>query len=358
MCHEKSTQKHSANNNRNGKNVSRKDSDSSFLEYCTVTDNGYFLKASINQRIQHIPFKFDPISILTLCQQTELLFSMFIEAKERYIYPYHKTVNTANELLMENLHHHMRCIHDYELTISPEESEQFTLHVIKRHRNKSPSFCPVSENFKESTNPQWRCFIKGVSITHVILTFIPASLKDLKHLVNFDSCNYPNFNFNDNESERTSSRGSSCSDVPVNATNNLTFPIYVYDCPLSLLVDAYINGVESNNIQNRDIYEDHRYRSEQQNYLQEEQPFVRVTDDSEENSSPEPKSEDSDNDTKNSAKQHCKALILLHSKCFTMSLFSTLHTEHYIHGSDVQATMDQCEEHVYEIDITEYILVS
>lgn len=285
---------------------------------------------------------------------------MFIEAKERYIYPDQKNMNKTNDILMENIQNHMRCIHDHELNISQEESEQFTLHVIKRHRNKSPNFCPVSENFNkntaEATNPQWRCFIKGISITHVILTFIPASSKDLKHLVNFDSCNYPNFNFNDSESERPSSRGSSCSDVPINAANLLTFPVYVYDCPLSLLVEAYINGGETNDVQNMDVYEDHRYKSEHQ---QEEQTFVRLTGESEQqtNSSPEPKSEDSDSDSKNSARQHCKALILLHSKCFTMSLFAALHSEQYIHTSDVQAAMDLCEEHVYEIDITEYIMV-
>lgn len=199
---------------------------------------------------------------------------MFIEAKEKYFYPHHKTTNKANEILMENIQNHMRLVHDHELTISQDESEQFTLHVIKRHRNKSP----VSENFckntAESANPQWRCFIKGISITHVILTFIPASLKDLKHLVNFDSCNYPHFNFNENESDQASSRRSSCSDVPINAANTLTFPVYVYDCPLSLLVDAYINGVETAEIQNRDVYEDHRYKSEQ-TVSNEEQQYVR-----------------------------------------------------------------------------------
>lgn len=85
--------------------------------------------------------------------------------------------------------------------------------------------------------------------------------------------------------------------------------------------------------------------------------FFRLISDSEQNSSPEPKSEDSDNDSKNSARQHCRALIMLHSRCFTISLFSALHLELYVHTSDVQAVMDQCEENVYEIDITEYILV-
>lgn len=32
------------------------------------------------QRIQHIPFQFNLINILPLCQQTALLFSMFIES--------------------------------------------------------------------------------------------------------------------------------------------------------------------------------------------------------------------------------------------------------------------------------------
>lgn len=274
---------------------------------------------------------------------------MFIEAKEKYIYPHHKSVvNKANEILMENIQQHMRCIHDHELNISRDESDQFTLHVIKRHRNKGANLCPVSEN-REVANPQWRCFIKGISVTHVILTFLPASLKDLKQLVNFDPS--ANFNFNDAESERPSSRGSSCSDVPINAANTLTLPVYVYDCPLSLLVDAYINGGESAEIQNRDAYEDHRYR------LEHEEQQIRSADDGEQNASPEPKSEDSDSDNRNSAKQHCKALILLHSKCFTMSLFSALHSEFYIHASDVQAAMDQCEEHIYEVDVTEYILV-
>lgn len=86
--------------------------------------------------------------------------------------------------------------------------------------------------------------------------------------------------------------------------------------------------------------------------------LYRLAEVDDQNASPEPKSEDSDSDSKNSAKQHCKALILLHTKCFTMSLFSALHSELYIHTSDVQAAMDQCEEHVYEIDIAEYILVS
>lgn len=58
-----------------------------------------------------------------------------------------------------------------------------------------------------------------------------------------------------------------------------------------------------------------------------------------------------------SATNHCKTLVLTHCKCFATSLFSALHQDLYVHSSDVQAAMDQCEETVCEIDITEYLQV-
>lgn len=35
----------------------------------------------------------------------------------------------------------------------------------------------------EPNTPRWRCFIKGITPTHCILTFIPASFQDVKHLM-------------------------------------------------------------------------------------------------------------------------------------------------------------------------------
>lgn len=57
----------------------------------------------------------------------------------------------------------------------------------------------------------------------------------------------------------------------------------------------------------------------------------------------------------NSLKQHCKTLVTTHSKCFTTSLFYALHMGIYLHSFDVQSAMDQCEESITEIDITEYM---
>lgn len=77
--------------------------------------------------------------------------------------------------------------------------------------------------------------------------------------------------------------------------------------------------------------------------------------DESENVSPEPKSDESDVEQRGNVKQHCKALVLTHSKCFAMSLFSALHCGAFVHSSDVQSAMDQCEETLYDIDITDYI---
>lgn len=107
---------------------------------------------------------------------------------------------------------------------------------------------------------QWRCFIKGISITHVILTFIPATLSDLKSLVHSDTTNIPSLSESRESVDRASSRGSNFSDVPINVTNSLTLPVYVYDCPLALLVNAYIQNPEEAKGA-KDIYEDHRFKS-------------------------------------------------------------------------------------------------
>lgn len=109
-------------------------------------------------------------------------------------------------------------------------------------------------------SPQWRCFIKGISITHVILTFIPATLQNLKYLFFGDGTYTPSLNDSSESTERASSRGSNFSDVPINVTNSLTLPVYVFDCPLALLVDSYINNSNIAETTINDVYEDHRFK--------------------------------------------------------------------------------------------------
>lgn len=108
--------------------------------------------------------------------------------------------------------------------------------------------------------PQWRCFIKGISVTHVILTFIPTNLKSLKRLVIPEGTTTPSLNDSSESTERASSRESNFSDVPINATNSLVLPLYIYDCPLALLVSSYINNSDDADSSINDIYEDHRFK--------------------------------------------------------------------------------------------------
>lgn len=82
--------------------------------------------------------------------------------------------------------------------------------------------------------------------------------------------------------------------------------------------------------------------------------FFRLKSDGNENCD---KNEDCDTTETRNVRSHCKALVLAHSKCFTISLFVALHSNVYVHSYDVQSAMDQCEDFTSEIDITDYIMV-
>lgn len=114
-------------------------------------------------------------------------------------------------------------------------------------------------NIDEEETSQWRCFAKGISVTHVILTFVPATIEDLKMLMKYEPDN-SNISSSNEHIDRASSQASNYSEVPINNTNSLSLPIYVYDCPLALLVESFINNLESSAITSRDVYEDHRYK--------------------------------------------------------------------------------------------------
>lgn len=89
------------------------------------------------------------------------------------------------------------------------------------------------EKFESRTNfPLWRCFIKGVTDKHVLLTFIPASVRDLTLL---------NSPIQQNQS----------------ITNqNLILPIFVYDCSSTMLINSFINSPNHVEKKLKDIVED------------------------------------------------------------------------------------------------------
>lgn len=187
-----------------------------------------------------------------------MLFSMLREEKNNSPKKTPK-VDRANKLLLDNIFEHFSLLHDRELELSKEESDNFTREIINRHRNKCPHTCPIFEkNPNSELNYRWKCYIKGISETHVILTFLPASVEDLRALTGIDPVNCPS-DINEVE-ERASSSSSNISDVPINKPNILCLPVYVYDCPLRLLVNAYVENENGESIAFEDVYLDHRFK--------------------------------------------------------------------------------------------------
>lgn len=71
---------------------------------------------------------------------------------------------------------------------------------------------------------------------------------------------------------------------------SLVIPVYVYDCSLALLIDALVGRLQTP--QNKDIYQDHTFKIGQEVC----EDFINLKPESNTKpSSPEPKSEDSDN---------------------------------------------------------------
>lgn len=183
--------------------------------------------------------------------------------------------------------------------------------------------------------------MKGVSVTHVIITILPATEKDVRLLMypeedvqdsylgtdsnlhyeslssNFDLRDTnltpvpyarshndneslsPFHNFDDFNSNVSSHTNTAHSTPKMEAFQKLTeentkrgliLPIYVYDCSLALLIDALVDKLTSPRA--KDIYRDYTFRIGE--HFQEEFINLKSGGDTKP-SSPEPKSEDSDN---------------------------------------------------------------
>lgn len=99
-------------------------------------------------------------------------------------------------------------------------------------------------------------------MTHVILTFVAATLDDLKSLLSPEASNNSVLNDSLDDFNRSDSRESNYSDVPINLTNSICLPVYVFDCPLGRLVNSFINNSsEEAAPSNEDVYEDHRFKN-------------------------------------------------------------------------------------------------
>lgn len=192
----------------------------------------------------------------------------------------------------------------------------------------------LSSNVEFNSYPRWKCFIKGISTTHVIITILPASEKDVVRL--FTSPSYTEEQSASNNSERngdstifnmdlneddtyskTTGMDINVTDFPSLENNesilygqciedsiintdtqkrfhdceeSLVIPVYVYDCSLALLIDTLVDKLKISH--NKDIYQDHTFKVEQQ----ECKDFIELKSDyNSKPPTPEPKSEDSDN---------------------------------------------------------------
>lgn len=182
--------------------------------------------------------------------------------------------------------------------------------------------------------PRWKCFVKGISTTHVIITILPATEKDVRLVMytgdnctsnnSEKNCDFDIFDFDMNEkvssspalyaenvpdfatlnmerreskisSQSTTANSTSKANVDHNFDNvdnegSLVIPVYVYDCSLALLIDALVGQLQTP--QNKDIYQDNTFKIGEQ--ISED--FISLKSESNTKpSSPEPKSEDSDN---------------------------------------------------------------
>ncbi|XP_046747125.1 KICSTOR complex protein SZT2-like [Diprion similis] len=354
--------------------------------------------SNANDRIRSIPFTFDVLNILPKCQQAELLFSVFSDG------PSGEEREGANKCLVEGLIEHIKRLHNRELIFTADESQRFTEMLLARPRYDAPALSISPHLGKEHMNgsmtnfrrPTWRCFVKGISVTHVIITILPSSEEDLRSLYSPNEQNNQNnsqtdctdendplpINTGDYEKNLTPSRsvksvGSSyaldvCSNLSSptatmlstprpserceSALNNFKqgppLPIYVYDCPLAMLIDTLVNKLDASRV--KDIYQDHTYKAGQ---LVGEDFITLKSEADTKPSSPEPKSDDSDNVTGDhkSMIEHCKLLHLAHCQCYVVAVYKSLASQRPLSYQDMEAAVEQCEEALIEINITNYL---
>ena len=184
--------------------------------------------------IRHVPFAFDLLALLPKSHQTELLFSLLIQdlSSSYSWYPSHKPFSDRpNEMVFEQLFSELLRVSDREVELSARDhlslpdlirarqtdkfrfksttftssgpcsssSPQGRPSFSKRHASGVSACASTStENstFRESLSlgepvtsadcsdvPKWRCFVKAISPTHLVLTILPASFQDLKSLI-------------------------------------------------------------------------------------------------------------------------------------------------------------------------------
>nr|XP_033323084.1 KICSTOR complex protein SZT2-like isoform X4 [Megalopta genalis] len=311
-----------------------------------------------DEKIHPMHFFFDALNILPKCQQAELLFSMFANGSTAK----NESQGRANKILMDNVLEHVKQLHNKELLLTSAESQKFTTMLLNRSRDGGPRlpFFSLKERpfyyNDQCSYPRWKCFIKGISTTHVIITILPASEKDVRL---FNSSTHVEDFFVSNNSEKNYKSSGKFGTFRSGENGNFqTFeenrviPVYIYDCSLASLIDTLTD--KSKILHNKDIYQDHTFRLGQQ----DGKDFVELKFGcNSKPSSPESKSDDSDNTASDqrSLTEHCKRVSLAHCHCYVVAVYKSLVLQHPLSYEDMEAAVEQCEETLIEIDITNYL---
>ncbi|XP_014220610.1 KICSTOR complex protein SZT2-like isoform X1 [Trichogramma pretiosum] len=382
-----------------------------------------------DDRVRSMHFEFDALAVLPKCQQAELLFSMFTDDYQDQL----RMDSNANRLLMGSLLSHIKSLHNKELILNAAESDRFTRMLAARPREEGYKylFCNYDTDDSHvtktvtSTYPRWRCFVKGISTTHVIVTLVPAAEADVQQLISQPEDESERQNATTPQavaqgladsmsdcrqhyvSDGTGGRSETTSPIPrfpietvenpdldyfknalafstpkttsidvynehhatpvispcnilglggeTQRRTSLVLPIYVYDCSLALLVDSLVEKLEKPRF--RDVRHDYTFRMADQVHQFREEFVGLKSGDNTKPSSPEPKSEDSDNITgdQQNLLEHCKIISLAHCNAYVVSVYKSLIEQQPINYSDMEAAVEQCEECLIEINITDYL---
>ncbi|XP_023223130.1 KICSTOR complex protein SZT2-like [Centruroides sculpturatus] len=370
------------------------------------------ISPSYETNIQIIPFSYDIMKILSKCQQMELLFSTFIQGLANSSM---KQVNDQlpNQYLFEFFMDCIIEINDREINLSSSDMAIFPWLVHKRERNWNeysiPFHCPnipselhIDSNYKFpgernkvklDSVPKWRCFVKNVETSHVLLTFIPATFEDLKNLVFDKSSSYDfppksvkivsSLNWKETEiidmvikskdksnniEEELNISKSNEEDMFVNSTGNysshsemfgsITLPIYVYNCSLNSLVNQLVYHNKDKHW--KDLYHDITFKIDDEHLGYDNSGTFRndtYNNGCTKQSTPEPRSEESEVESdKEPLRTYCNMLEIYFQKSFAYALFKSLHHGSYIDKQDVLAVIDGiCKESLIEINITKFL---
>ena len=196
---------------------------------------------SVGASIHEVPFAFDLLNLLPKADQTEMIFSLFIQnligvVPENSFSLFNSLKSTAdrpNAMLFESFIKELTEVSDRELSLSCNDCKALPEIIRKRHTSnfhlqpnhnasgrrsmhstsvsshqpqrteynsrRFPSGNSVTSSLADTHrdshsqhdfsnseyvcgDPKWKCFLKAISPTHMVLTLVPASFEDLRIL--------------------------------------------------------------------------------------------------------------------------------------------------------------------------------